>query len=265
MRVAHLSDFHLGVPSRGARAVERAVAWVAERRARPRLRDRRPALAARRASACSRLVARLEHPTSCSGTTTSPLARSVLASRRARPTLAPATLLSTPRARSRCAAAGRVAGVDPRTWYRRARSRPLAGVRCGPADPALPRPGDRRHARAGPFGPVLAGHLHAGQIVMPYGRGRLLLAHPRARVPDGRLRAAGRTVLHVSPGLGTTFVPFRLLRPAGGDGARPTIVRHGEAKRDLARTSSPATPPTRRSRWRACDGWSGATCRSRRR
>ena len=32
LRIAHLSDFHLGVPSRGRRAVERAVRWVAERR-----------------------------------------------------------------------------------------------------------------------------------------------------------------------------------------------------------------------------------------
>src|SRR4029077_6807091 len=32
LRIAHLSDFHLGVPSRGVRAVERAVAWVEERR-----------------------------------------------------------------------------------------------------------------------------------------------------------------------------------------------------------------------------------------
>src|ERR671910_1195345 len=31
LRIAHLSDFHLGVPSGGARAVERAVAWVEER------------------------------------------------------------------------------------------------------------------------------------------------------------------------------------------------------------------------------------------
>ena len=29
LRIAHLSDFHLGLPSRGVRAVERAVAWVA--------------------------------------------------------------------------------------------------------------------------------------------------------------------------------------------------------------------------------------------
>ncbi|HSP73218.1 MAG TPA: metallophosphoesterase, partial [Gaiellaceae bacterium] len=32
LRIAHLSDFHLGIPSRGVRAVERAVAWVEERR-----------------------------------------------------------------------------------------------------------------------------------------------------------------------------------------------------------------------------------------
>ena len=32
LRIAHLSDFHLGLPSRGIRAVEAAVDWVAERR-----------------------------------------------------------------------------------------------------------------------------------------------------------------------------------------------------------------------------------------
>ena len=31
LRIAHLSDLHLGVPSRGRRAVERAVEWVGER------------------------------------------------------------------------------------------------------------------------------------------------------------------------------------------------------------------------------------------
>lgn len=32
LRIAHLSDLHLGVPSRGRRAVEQATGWVAERR-----------------------------------------------------------------------------------------------------------------------------------------------------------------------------------------------------------------------------------------
>ena len=31
LRVAHLSDFHLGVPSRGRRAIETAVEWTVER------------------------------------------------------------------------------------------------------------------------------------------------------------------------------------------------------------------------------------------
>ena len=54
----------------------------------------------------------------------------------------------------------------------------------------------------------LAGHLHAGQIVLPYGFGKLLLAHPGARYPEGVFERNG-TTMHVSPGLGTTFVPFR--------------------------------------------------------
>ncbi len=40
LRIAHLSDFHLGVPSRGSRASEQAVAWVSERSPGPRLRHR---------------------------------------------------------------------------------------------------------------------------------------------------------------------------------------------------------------------------------
>ena len=48
LRIAHLSDFHLGAPSRGRVATERAVAWVAERRARSRLHHGRPRLASAR-------------------------------------------------------------------------------------------------------------------------------------------------------------------------------------------------------------------------
>jgi len=56
---------------------------------------------------------------------------------------------------------------------------------------------------------ILGGHLHAGQIVLPYGRGKIPLAHPSARYADRAVYEKDGTVLHVSPGLGTTFVPFR--------------------------------------------------------
>jgi predicted MPP superfamily phosphohydrolase len=50
--------------------------------------------------------------------------------------------------------------------------------------------------------------MHDGQITVPYPGGKLRLAHPGARYQRGLYR--GRAgVMHVSPGLGTTFVPFR--------------------------------------------------------
>jgi predicted MPP superfamily phosphohydrolase len=58
------------------------------------------------------------------------------------------------------------------------------------------------------FDLVLAGHMHDGQITLPYPGGKLLLAHPGAPYTRGVYRSAAAT-MHVSAGLGTTFVPFR--------------------------------------------------------
>jgi uncharacterized protein len=101
-----------------------------------------------------------------------------------------------------------VAGVDPRSWLNKRAS----GL--GPAEAPFrlllchfPRVLDR--VEDGRWHLILSGHLHAGQIVLPYGRrNRLLLAHPSSKYRDGVYRR-GTTAMHISPGLGTTFVPFR--------------------------------------------------------
>jgi len=110
-----------------------------------------------------------------------------------------------------------VAGSDPRSYARgRARADRLADGRAALRILLCHFPGIARKLPDGAFHLVLAGHMHAGQIVLPYPGGRALLAHPRARESSGTYRY-GRTTLHVSPGLGTTFVPFRFF-------ARPEVT-----------------------------------------
>jgi predicted MPP superfamily phosphohydrolase len=61
----------------------------------------------------------------------------------------------------------------------------------------------------GAFDLVLAGHMHDGQISLPLGRSRKYrFAHPNTRYAVG-LYSRPAASMHVSPGLGTTFVPFR--------------------------------------------------------
>jgi predicted MPP superfamily phosphohydrolase len=103
-----------------------------------------------------------------------------------------------------------IVGVDPRA-YKQRRSRPWTLV-----DPTadlrillchFPYVIDLLPPRA--FDLVLAGHMHDGQISLPLGRERRYrFAHPNSRYAAGLFERPGGT-LHVSPGLGTTFVPFR--------------------------------------------------------
>jgi predicted MPP superfamily phosphohydrolase len=63
----------------------------------------------------------------------------------------------------------------------------------------------------GVYGLVLAGHTHGGQICIPHPtRGRILLSTSGSRFGAGVYRVGGYT-MHVSPGVGTTLLPFRLL------------------------------------------------------
>jgi hypothetical protein len=211
LRIAHLSDFHLGRPSRGGRAVERAVEWVAERRpdlvtitgdlvSHPRGEPALRALLARLGSSFAILGNHdVEH-------TRDPFSRAAGLDE-----LGPARLLvdesETLEVRGRRV---QIVGVDPRA-YRQRRSQPWTLV-----DPAA----DLRillchfpyiidFLPAGAFDLVLAGHMHDGQISLPLGRARKYrFAHPHTRYAAGVYERPGGT-LHVSPGLGTTFVPFR--------------------------------------------------------
>jgi uncharacterized protein len=124
--------------------------------------------------------------------------------------LEPATLLSdearTIELRGRRV---QIVGVNPRSyWFRRARPERLVDASADLRILLCHYPGVVDKVPPGAFHLVLAGHLHAGQIVLPYIGGKARLAHLRPGYFEGLYRRPGG-MLHVSPGLGTTFVPFR--------------------------------------------------------
>jgi uncharacterized protein len=211
LRVAHLSDFHLGLPSRGSRAVERAVEWTVARapdlvvitgdlvsrpRGEPLLRQ---------------LLERLGSSFVVLGNHDVEHSRDPFSRAAGLTDLQPARLLvdeaETVELRGRRV---QVVGVDPRA-YRQRRSEPWRLADEG-ADLRIllchfPYVLDR--LPAGAFDLVLAGHMHDGQISLPLGRTRKFrFAHPNTRYAAGIYEREG-TSMHVSPGLGTTFVPFR--------------------------------------------------------
>ncbi len=212
LRIAHLSDFHLGFPSRGSAAVERAVDWVEQRRPDLTLISG-DLLSRRRGEARLReLLARLPHCYAVLGNHDFAITRDPFSHPVELLDLEPATLLAddarTVELRGRRV---QIVGVDPRS-YRRGLSRP---ERLADPDAALrillchfPKVIDRLPPRV--FDLVLSGHLHAGQICLPWPGGRLRMAHIRWTYVQGLYRRPAGT-LHLSSGLGTTFVPFRFL------------------------------------------------------
>jgi predicted MPP superfamily phosphohydrolase len=211
LRIIHLSDFHLGMASRGEQSVERAIRWSA---------DARPDLIAitgdlisrpRGEEELRRLLQNLEIPTyAVLGNHDVERSRDPFSRSTELVDLSPACLLvdeaETLELRGRLV---QIVGLDPRS-YRRGTSSPAAL-----ADPAaslrillchFPRVLDG--LPHGVFQLVLTGHMHDGQITVPYLKGKLRLAHLGARYTNG-VYERQNAVMHVSPGLGTTLVPFR--------------------------------------------------------
>jgi uncharacterized protein len=217
LRIGHLSDFHLGAPlSRGHRARARAVAWVAARapdlvcvtgdlvshpRGEPRLRE---------------LLGRLDRPFVVLGNHDVAVTRDPFSRAAELRDLEQARLLrdeaETLELRGERVS---VVGVDP-VSYRARSSRPHARVDLDAALRLLlcHFPSIVERVPEGSFDLVLAGHLHAGQICLPLPGRRVALAHPSARYVDG-IYETPAGVMHVSPGTGTTFVPFRFFARPG--------------------------------------------------
>jgi predicted MPP superfamily phosphohydrolase len=221
LRIAHLSDFHLGVVSRGRGATLRAVRWVRERQ--PDLVCVTGDLVSRRRGLpeLERLLGELAPCFVVLGNHDFAIGRDPF-SQAVEPgeiaTGEGVTLLGDESIEIELR--GRrvqLVGVDPRTYA----DRDVHPETLADADAKLRIllchfPGIARRLPEGAFQLILSGHLHAGQIVIPVPRRKLGLAHLRAHAVEGVYRY-GATTLHVSPGLGTTFVPVRFF-------ARPEVT-----------------------------------------
>jgi len=210
LRIAHLADFHLGVPSPARLAIDRAVDWVVERQ--PDLVLLTGDLLTRPGGAerLRALIERLPPVYAVLGNHDYADSRDPFSKPVGEVDLGRGTLLAdeavTLKLRGRRV---QLVGVDPRSYLRwDARpwelAEPDADLRIllshfPPIVDRLPQ---------GAFDLVVSGHMHDGQICLPYGRGKVRIAHPRAPYNHGLYHRAGG-VLHVSAGLGTTFVPFR--------------------------------------------------------
>jgi uncharacterized protein len=209
LRIAHLSDFHLGIPSRGVYATEAAIEWAAERRPELVVATGDLLTHPRGLPRLRWLMELVPDALVVLGNHDFGVARDPFAERAA-PFELPARVLSdesvTLELRGRRV---QVVGMDPRS-HMRGSWRPESVV-----DPEADLrillvhfPERFESLEPGAFHLVLSGHLHDGQICLPYGVGKLRLAHPRFPYPCGLYTGPAGT-LHVSPGLGTTFVPFR--------------------------------------------------------
>jgi uncharacterized protein len=220
IRIGHLSDFHFGARfSRGNAASERAAAWVASRR--PELVCITGDLVSlpRGEVRLRRILGLLERPIVVLGNhdiavTRDPFSRSAELDDLAGACLLrdEATVVEVRGLRVQ------VVGSDPeKHGARTATPWTLADPSAAFRILLCHYPTLTKRVPPGIFGLTLSGHLHAGQICIPLpGRRRLTLAHLRAEFVSG-LYSSPAGPLHISPGSGTTLVPFRLF-------ARPEVT-----------------------------------------
>ena len=207
LRIAHLSDFHLGPPSRGSVAVRKAAAWV---------RERRPDLVVATGDLLSHPRGRAQLDETLQGldafavlgnhdiaVTRDPFSRPAeLAG------LAATLLLDESRIVERRGQRIQIGGMGPYPGGAVPAAAPDVELRVLLSHyPRLIAPG---------YHLVLAGHMHAGQIVLPLPGGKIRFAHLLAKLAEGLYRR-GDVTLHVSPGLGTTLLPLRFF-------ARPEVT-----------------------------------------
>ncbi len=219
IRVGHLSDFHLGSRlSRGDSATARAVAWLVDRN--PDLVCITGDLLARRRGE-SALVDHLQR-----------LGKAflVLGNHDVRDTRDPFSrgdpLPALPKdihllrnARETVAVRGvalHVIGLDPLSPAPDGTDPQLFTRREGLTIALVHDPADAARLPDGSADVILAGHLHGGQISLPWAGRAISIAHPRAPRLRG-IHATPTGVLHISSGTGTSFVPFRLF-------ARPSVT-----------------------------------------
>ena len=220
LRIAHLSDFHLGAPSRGRVATERAVAWVAERQ--PDLVCITGDLVShpRGLPLLEQLLGTLDRPYVVLGNHDVAVTRDPFSRAAELDGLEDLAVLL--RDEAVVVERGRRPNPD-----RRHRRRELsARDRRGPGSSSTRRPACGSCSATFPTSTASSRRAHSTSCwpgistpVRSRSRrraGRITLAHPGGRFVAGLYPAAGG-VMHVSAGTGTTFVPIRFF-------ARPEVT-----------------------------------------
>jgi len=223
LTIVHLSDFHLGTISFNGRALERAVRWASKRPCNivaitgDLLSRRRgePQLEAAMASLDPRLGVFAVLGNHDVEVTRDPFSQPTDASvveKSGAVLLENDSVLLTTNGKT-----VQVVGGDQSLGSYWSRVAQLADPEADLRILLFHFPDVVRHLPPGAFDLVLAGHLHGGQICIPTPRGKVRLEHLRAPHWEG-LHDTPAGALHVSRGLGTSFVPFRFL-------ARPEATR----------------------------------------